>query len=139
MTVREAFLSKQWQEDIGTVEDIEFHVTLEDILPAKLLTIIQVLLLPDEDFQAMQEEQEAEESMEMHPFELGLDYVDDSAWSDMVMLSLIEVGLPEDTRSIRLLCRSSNGSRTGLLRSWMSTRKSKRVCYVNLVSAWRGL
>ena len=95
MTSRETFLSEQWHEDIGTIEDIEFHVTAEDILPTKLLTIVQVLLLPDEDFQAIQEEQEAEKHlMKMYPFELGRDYLDDSAWSDMVVLSLIEVCLP---------------------------------------------
>lgn len=80
MGEREGFLARGWE--LPSLKEIEFHVTMDTLMPDRLLTIVQLFLLPDTEFSELEEGEGTE---------MGENYLDNSEWTHMVLLALIEV------------------------------------------------
>jgi len=95
LEAKETFLS----ETFGSVmADIEFHLLWEALVPDEFLTIVQVLLLPENDFLDITREAD----LDREAFALGRDFIDDSDWSDAVIMALLEVRRPNSDYTVLL-------------------------------------
>lgn len=74
------------------ISEMEFELKMCALLSNRLLTVVQILLLPNEEFRDLMEEykEHRADGAANKELELGLDYVDDSDWSEMVLLACIE-------------------------------------------------
>lgn len=78
---------------IRGMDEVEFHICEDALLSDDLITIFQILLLPEADFEKLLGEQKSPNNDETTLFTLGVEYLDDSDWSEMVLLACIEASL----------------------------------------------
>eukprot|EP00210_Caulerpa_lentillifera_P005440 g5202.t1 len=82
---RERFLQEKLNSQLP---HIEFHLKIGQFLSDSMITILQVLLLPDEEFMELQEDSSDTDG---YGLILGVSFMDDSEWSEMVIIALFEV------------------------------------------------